>query len=150
MASGRPKSDEKLRFLAKVKVMDSGCHEWQAGLNKGGYGKFQTLGRTMPAHRVAYRLFKQDPEKNYVLHHCDNRKCVNVEHLFLGTIQDNIVDMDEKKRRGTKSKLTYDDVDVIKNLLQDRYTQQHIAKEFNINQTTVSRIKLGKSFLFKN
>jgi hypothetical protein len=150
MASGRPKSDEKLRFLAKVKVMDSGCHEWQAGFNKGGYGKFQTLGRTMPAHRVAYRLFKQDPEKNHVLHHCDNRKCVNVEHLFLGTIQDNIVDMDEKKRRGTKSKLTYDDVDVIKNLLQDRYTQQHIAKEFNINQTTVSRIKLGKSFLFKN
>lgn len=150
MAGGRPKSDEKLRFLAKVKVMDSGCHEWQAGFHRDGYGKFQTEGKTMPAHRVAFKLFKQNPEKNYVLHRCDNRKCVNVEHLFLGTNKDNIADMDQKKRRGTKSKLTYANVDVIKNLLQDRYTQQYIAEKFNIDQTTVSRIKLGKSFLFKD
>lgn len=150
MAGGRPKSDEKLRFLAKVKVMDSGCHEWQASFHRDGYGKFQTEGKTMPAHRVAYKLFKQNPEKNHVLHRCDNRKCVNVEHLFLGTNKDNIADMDQKKRRGTKSKLTYADVDVIKNLLQERYSQQYIAEKFNIAQTTVSRIKLGKSFLFKD
>jgi hypothetical protein len=150
MAGGRPKSDEKLRFLAKVKVMNSGCHEWQAGFNRGGYGKFQTEGKAAPAHRVAYRLFKQNPEKLNVLHRCDNRKCVNVEHLFLGTIRDNVADMDEKQRRGTKSKLTYADVGVIKSLLNDRYTQQYIAEKFNVNQTTVSRIKLGKTFLFKD
>lgn len=150
MAGGRPKSDEALRFLAKVKVMDSGCHEWQASFHKDGYGKFQTEGKAALAHRVAYRLFKQNPESLCVLHRCDNRKCVNVEHLFLGTAKDNIADMDQKKRRGTKSKLTYANVDVIKNLLQDRYTQQYIAEKFNIDQTTVSRIKLSKSFLFKD
>jgi predicted transcriptional regulator len=58
--------------------------------------------------------------------------------------------MDEKQRRGTKSKLTYADVDVIKGLLNDRYKQQYIAEKFNIDQTTVSRIKLGKTFLFKD
>ena len=58
--------------------------------------------------------------------------------------------MDEKQRRGTKSKLTYADVGVIKSLLNDRYTQQYIAEKFNVNQTTVSRIKLGKTFLFKD
>lgn len=149
MAGGRPKSDEKTRFLAKVKVMDSGCHEWQAGFHRDGYGKFQTLGKTVPAHRVAYRLFKQNPDGFNVLHRCDNRKCVNVEHLFLGSTKDNIADMDAKKRRGTKSQLTYANVEVIKVLLQERYTQQYIAEKFNLHQTTVSRIKLGKSFLFK-
>ena len=85
-----------------------------------------------------------------VLHHCDNRKCVNPEHLFLGTLQDNIRDMDDKGRRGTKSCLTYSDANEIREMLSNRYSQKVIAKKFNVDQTTISRIKLGKTMLFKD
>jgi predicted DNA-binding protein YlxM (UPF0122 family) len=58
--------------------------------------------------------------------------------------------MDQKQRRGTKSRLTYADVEQIKQMLADRYSQQSIAEKFNVNQTVISRIKLGKSRLFRN
>lgn len=151
MPGGRPKSDTKLRFLAKVKEMESGCHEWKAGLHRDGYGKFVDFGKTIQAHRVAYSLFVGEiPKGSWVLHRCDNRKCVNPEHLFLGNAKVNIADMDAKKRRGTRSKLTEKDVSSIKEFLYQRFSQQEIADIFNINQTTISRIKLGKTTLFKN
>lgn len=152
MPGGRPKSDEKKRFLAKVKIVETGCHEWQASLNRGGYGKFNSYGGNSsdPAHRVAYRLFVAPiPDGAYILHRCDNRKCVNPDHLFIGTQDDNISDMDSKQRRGTKSNLTYNQVDQIKFMLGKNYSQNEIAKYFNVNQTTISRIKLGKTTLFK-
>ena len=151
MPGGRPRSDVKQRFLEKVKQMESGCHEWQAGQARGGYGKFQLVGKTVTAHRMAYELFVAPiPDGLCVLHRCDNRLCVNPEHLFLGDLADNIKDMDKKQRRGTKSRLTYADAEQIKQMLVDRYSQETIAKKFNVNQTTISRIKLGKSTLFKH
>jgi hypothetical protein len=151
MPGGRPRSDEKQRFLTKVKKVESGCHEWQAGKARGGYGKFVRWPKTETAHRVAYELFiKPIPEGKWVLHRCDNRLCVNPEHLFLGDSAANIKDMDEKQRRGTKSRLTYANVEEIKQMLNDRYTQQAIAKKFNVHQTTIGRIKLGKTMLFKD
>jgi hypothetical protein len=152
MPGGRPKSDETKRFLAKVKVMENGCHEWQASLNRGGYGKFNSYGgrNSDPAHRVAYRLFVAPvPAGVHVLHHCDNRKCVNVDHLFLGSTIDNVADMDAKGRRGTKSKLTYKDVDTIREMLANRYSQKVIAKKFMVHQTTISRIERHKTYIFK-
>lgn len=151
MPGGRPKSDEKLRFLAKVNEVPSGCHEWQAGANWQGYGKFHFRGvNSVPAHRVSYTLFVDDiPSGFCVLHRCDNVKCVNPAHLFLGDLADNVADMDQKKRRGTKSRLTYDDVKVIRQMLTDRYSQEFVAKKFGVDQTTISRIKLGKTTHFK-
>jgi hypothetical protein len=145
----RPKSDEKARFLAKVKVMDNGCHEWQAGLHRDGYGKFQFRNRTMQSHRAAYIIFVEDPKEKCVLHKCDNRKCVNLDHLFLGSLQDNINDMDVKRRRGSNSNLTYSQVAEIKIMLDARYSQMFIAKQFGCHQTTISRIFLNKHILFK-
>jgi len=145
----RPKSDVYARFLAKVMKMESGCHEWTSVINRGGYGKFHFEGRQDVAHRVAYRLFVGDPGKLAVLHKCDNRKCVNPDHLFVGTGADNVKDMDSKGRRGTKSKLTDANVAEIKRLISERYSQQEVAEQFGINQTTVSRIVLGKTTHFK-
>jgi len=151
MPGGRPRSDVKQRFLEKVKQMESGCHEWQAGQARGGYGKFTVWPKTTTAHRVAYELFVAPiPNGKCVLHRCDNRLCVNPAHLFIGDTVDNIRDMDQKQRRGTKSRLTYPDVEQIKQMLSDRYSQQSIAEKFNVNQTVISRIKLGKSRLFRN
>lgn len=145
----RPKSDETKRFLDKIKIMETGCHEWQAGLARGGYGKFQNNGKTITAHRFAYQKFVGNIGDKHVLHKCDNRKCVNPEHLFLGTIAENVADMDKKGRRNTLRKVTVEQVKEIKNLLALRYSQQHIANMFGINQTTVSRIRLNVTRMSK-
>lgn len=140
----------KDRFLSKIKKMQNGCHEWQSTLHRDGYGKFWYEGSQIQAHRMAYKLFVCDPEDKWVLHKCDNRKCVNPDHLFLGNSQDNIQDMDTKGKRGTKSKLTYAIVNEIKELLNLRYSQNEIGKKFGVHQGTISRIKLGKTTLFKS
>jgi HNH endonuclease len=146
----RPKSDVLRRFISKIKVSENGCHEWTAGLHRDGYGKFQNDGKTISSHRMAYELFIGEiPDKLCILHSCDNRKCVNPAHLSLGTLKDNINDMDNKKRRGSNSSLTYSDVAKIKEMIADRYTQSYIASKFGVCQTTISKIKLNKTVIFK-
>lgn len=150
MPGGRPPVDPKIRFLAKVRQVESGCHEWQAGLARGGYGKFQHNGKAVTAHRFSYLLFKGDiPDGMCVMHRCDNRLCVNPEHLGLGTGAENIRDMDIKGRRGTKCRITKAQVLEILSLLSKGQTQQKIADKFGVGQTVISRIKLGQTTKFK-
>lgn len=83
-------------FLARTKLVPSGCLEWTGCLNRGGYGR---VGRGQHnASRVAYRLFKGDPGDLLVCHSCDNPICVNPEHLWLGTPSDNMRDCVSKGR----------------------------------------------------
>lgn len=149
MPKGRTEQEVVSRFLSKVKVVENGCHEWQSTLHRDGYGKFWFKGKQIQSHRMSYKLFVGDVEEKWVLHTCDNRKCVNPKHLFLGTSLDNVKDMDKKNRRGTKCKLTEEQVTQIKYFLMCGISQQTIANNYSVGQTVISRIKLGKTKLFR-
>ena len=74
------------------------CWEWII-VPKCEYGKFWSNGKHVYAHRFSWELVNGEiPDGLFVLHKCDNRSCVNPEHLFLGTCQDNTNDMINKGR----------------------------------------------------
>ncbi len=94
--------NDAFRFLSKITVSESGCWVWNGCRNKKGYGSFRVGKLCIPAHRVSYSLFNnKDPSELFTCHTCDNPGCVNPEHLFLGTNQDNMIDM-YKKNRGNR------------------------------------------------
>jgi hypothetical protein len=101
----------------------------------------------MLAHRWAWSAANGDPGPLNVLHRCDNRLCVNVEHLFLGTQADNMRDMDSKGRRGTArgeqrgtAKLTESDVRVIRSLNASGGSHRRLAAQFGVSKTQVGAI----------
>jgi ribosomal protein L34 len=86
------------RFWPKVEKTD-GCWLWTGSLIWCGYGSFHVGGKQLYAHRVAWEIaYGPIPEGQHVCHHCDNRRCVRLAHLFLGTQRDNLRDASAKKR----------------------------------------------------
>ena len=77
---------------------NSGCWLWLGSVNSRGYGTMGHRGKTAVASRLSYQVFVGDPGDLNVLHRCDIPSCVNPEHLFVGTQQENIDDCRSKGR----------------------------------------------------
>jgi len=78
---------------------NSGCFLWLGGVSDRGYGRVRLFGKTAVASRASWILYRGAiPVGSHVLHRCDNPLCVNPDHLFLGTPQDNTDDMLAKGR----------------------------------------------------
>lgn len=154
---------DKERFEKRIiKNEVSGCWIWQGFIASHGYGTFALHGeRPMLAHRAAWRIYKgeipKDQKYKYntacVAHHCDNRRCVNVEHLFLTGWKGNMQDALAKGLHGYgwvpgskngNSKLTEEKV---KKILADPRSLEEIGADYGVHAATISRIKLRQTWM---
>lgn len=150
-----PPKNKEQDFWKKVKLTD-GCWEWQSTKIRCGYGYHRESNKYHLAHRFAFELWNGEiPEGMNVLHKCDNRACVNPDHLFLGTQQDNILDMIGKKRNGHPagekhwcSKLTEKDVnDIRTKYIPRKCSMMMLAKEYGTSKSSIRDILNGNSWI---
>ena len=126
----------------------NGCLEWTGALNEAGYARLSVEGRNVRVHRLNWELTHGAiPDGMFVCHRCDNPKCVDPDHLFLGTNQDNVTDMMTKGRgsvgeRQGNAKLSLADVRNIRGL-PTSMTHKEVADIYQISFQHVSRIRHG-------
>jgi|SRR5580693_959441 hypothetical protein len=140
----------KRRLLLRIDIADNGCWNWLGSKGTNGYGTITYLYRTLSCHRASWIVhFETLPDDACVLHKCDNRACINPDHLFLGTYQDNHDDMHRKGRSNHRhgAKLTYEQVDEIKYLLgEGSLSQYKIGQIYGVSRSAVLQIHLGLSY----
>ena len=149
-----------LRFWAKVSIRTNhpdACWEWTAATDQDGYGVFghgwgkYGWGRRFVVSRVAAHICGLGVGPSVaVLHRCDNRRCCNPRHLFLGSQSDNISDMISKGRKyiafgadNPANKLSSSDVSEIKARTHERASV--LAAAFGVSRTTIYRVRKGDS-----
>ena len=137
------------RFTAKYIINnDTGCWNWTAALNSNGYGVFGVNpGRAMLAHRYSF-LISNGFLPVCVCHRCDNKKCVNPDHLFGGSYLDNTKDAISKGRHRNpphpkgfghpRSKSTQDQNNIIRGT--KGVSQRKLSIMFGLSQRTIGRI----------
>lgn len=78
---------------------NTGCFLWAGCVGKRGYGVIGYAGKTKTAHRAAWEVYVGEiPSGMWVLHKCDNKICVNIDHLYIGTVIENSRDVAVRKR----------------------------------------------------
>lgn len=138
------------------KDCSGGCWEWTGRLLASGYGaldlKIDGKWKGCRAHKISYQLtFGHYSPQLELCHKCDNKKCVNPDHLFLGTHADNMRDSSRKLRlrHGSahpSSKLDDTSVRLIRFLLSLGNKCNHVAQWFDVTPPAIQDIRRGKTW----
>lgn len=119
------------------------CWPWVGGCAHG-YGAFSVEGQVYRAHRIAWVLARGPiPAGLWVLHRCDNPPCCNPSHLFLGTGEDNIQDMNAKQRHthGVRQYMAVLDPEKVRAIRRDSRPHQVIADAYGVSRPAVTAVK---------
>ena len=126
---------------------NSGCWIWIRACHRQGYGWH--CGEL--AHRFSFRKHHGvDPGEQKVLHRCDNPYCVNPDHLFIGSQEDNVLDCYRKNRHSQRhsdngnAKLTADDVRFIRSQPRTKYVCLDLSKRFGVAHSTICGLRQSR------
>ena len=147
------------KFWSRVNVgKPEECWNWKTCVDRNGYGMFKTgnwqkgMWHYYYAHRVAFFLATgRQPWELQVCHSCDNPRCCNPDHLFLGTNWDNARDCVKKGRvplgeARSGAKLTAEKVREIRSALLDGCSRRELAQKFNMSWNAIRDISIGRSW----
>ncbi len=132
---------------------DTQCWEWQRGQTQG-YGEITFNSKPHLVHRLIWQIFNgpiPDHDSYHglcVLHKCDNPKCSNPDHLFLGTAGDNNRDRAQKERgiKGEQHKLSKLNKEDIQLIRKSSLSSRQVAKIINVSPTLIKNIRLFKTW----
>lgn len=150
-----------------VHYAQTGCWLWTGRRQADGYGSLSYGGQSWLAHRLAWTLtYGEIPPELCVCHHCDTPACINPDHLFVGTRQDNNADRDAKGRRGAvgfhpethpyatrargerqhSAKLTAEHVLEIRAKHQQGMSQRAIARQYGMAKSSIDKVVQRKTW----
>jgi endogenous inhibitor of DNA gyrase (YacG/DUF329 family) len=150
-----PHANNELDLLKNIfdlnVIKNDGCWDSRKKSYKNGYIPMVINGQQSCAHRASWIIhYGAIPDGLFVLHNCDNRRCSNPAHLFLGTAKDNSKDMEKKGRKRPPfgeahklSKLKSEQVIKIKELIKMGVTATRIAKDFEVHPSAIRAIRSG-------
>jgi len=149
------KSNQQRMDLKTIKKSQDECWDWTGATHPFGYGLVRNeLGKLVMAHRLSYEIYIGEIQPGLcVLHKCDNPKCTNPNHLFIGTKRENMVDMIQKGRAvhaigslASKAILTETDVVNMRQLARNGQTHSVIASMYKVSKSCASHAINGKSW----
>jgi hypothetical protein len=122
-------------------ILKTRCWVWTRTISPQGYGKIWTKGQSVSVHRVSWEIHNSPLDKKaHVCHRCDLPKCVNPDHLFIGSALDNVHD---KIKKGRMTITSFRTTPAMRKAMRARWKsgvkQTQVAKEFGVCLRTVSR-----------
>lgn len=145
---------EELKFWKRVAITSNieKCWEWLGAISGGtGYGIAEYKNKLQGCHRIAWQIANKRKPTKFILHSCDNRSCVNPNHLREGTHRDNMKDAVSRDRMAkgeefVSSKLSEKEVRKIKQMLRNGVSGNKIANQYGVVRGTIYAIKHGKTW----